>query len=918
MKNSLLILLFFCIQFIYAQDENNQNISINFENSSTVNVLKKVEELTHYRFYFVEDWLGDELISGQYKDVSIQTLLDGIFKNTIINYYISADNKIILTRSVLIYNSLPNGFFEESKKNISQNEDAVPEKFTEETSSVKSNIETVRIGKESSKSKLKKYTLTGIAKNISNNNPIPNLAIIVQNKNINAVTDNNGYYSIELPVGNNIIETKSIGIQDTKKKVIIYANGTLNFNLQESAELLQEVIIEANKDRNLKEAVTGITQIKIETIKSIPLVLGERDILKVATTMPGITTAGEGSAGFNVRGGKEDQNLILLDNGVLYNPSHFFGIFSALNPFTIKDVNIYKGTIPAEYGGRLSSVFDINTKNSNYEKLTGEASIGPVTSNLALEIPIIKDKSGLLIGGRGTYSDWILKSLDEKSLKNSTASFYDGIVKYSHKINDNNNLEATAYYSNDAFSISSDSIYSYNNRLLSLKWNHKFNSKNYGDLILVNSKYKFNIEFDGNSNNDFDLGYNVNETELKLKMRYLLNENHVFNYGISSKSYVVYPGNKEPKGSESIIETLKIPKEKALESALFISDDYKVSKNLLLNLGFRYSFYASIGEASQKKYAEGFPRNEGTVIDTLNFGKNEIIKTYGGPEIRASARYFLFSDFSVKASYNSTYQYIHTLSNNTTASSTDTWKLSDLNIKPQQANQYTIGFYKNIDGNTYELSLEGYYKNSKNILDYKVGADLLLNKSIEAEVLQGDGKAYGVEFLVKKTIGKLNGWIGYSYSRSFIKFDSEFSEERINNGDFFPSNFDKPHDFSLVANYKITKRFSFSGNLAYQTGRPVTYPVGNYIFNGANYVLYSYRNKFRIPDYYRLDLGFNIEGNHKIKKFAHSFWNISIYNALGRNNPYSVFFVTENGKIKAYQSSIFSIPIPTITYNFKF
>ena len=918
MRNLPLIILFFSFQFISAQDIAKENFSINFKNSSKVNVIKQVEELTEYRFYFVEEWLDDELISGEYNNMTINTLLESIFNNSIINYYITPDNKIILSRSVLIYNSLPDGFFGELEKEIIQDEDTEPALFIEEMSSKDTNIETVRIGKESEKSRLKSYILTGTAKNINSNTPIPNLAIIVQTKNINAVTDSNGFYSIELPRGINIIETKSIGIQDTKKKVIIYDNGSLNFNLAESTETLGEIIIEADRDRNVKEAATGITQIKIETIKSIPLVLGERDILKVATTLPGITTAGEGSAGFNVRGGKEDQNLILLDNGVLYNPSHFFGIFSALNPFTSGDVNIYKGTIPAEFGGRLSSVFDIRTKNGNNEKFAGEASIGPVTSNITLEIPIIKEQSSLLVGGRGTYSDWILKSLDEESLKNSKASFYDVVVKYNHKINENNSLEATGYYSNDDFSITSDSLYSYNNRLMSLKWNHKFNSKNYGNLILANSEYSFNIEFDGNSDVDFDLGYKVNETELKLKMKYLLNENHKFDYGVSSKLYTVYPGNKEPKGPNSIIEVINIPKERALESAIFISDNFEVNKELQLNLGFRYSFYSFIGEATQNVYAEGLPRNEGTVTDTLNFSKNEVIKTYGGPELRASARYFILPDLSVKASFNSTYQYIHTLSNNTTVSPTDTWKLSDLNIKPQQANQYTLGFYKNIDGNAYELSLEGYFKKSKRILDYKVGADILLNNSIETEVLQGDGKSYGIEFLIKKPNGKFNGWLGYSYSRSLIKFDGKFSEERINNGEYFSSNFDKPHDLSVVANYKVTKRFSFSANFAYQTGRPVTYPIGNYNLNGAQYVLYSHRNKFRIPDYYRLDLGFNIEGNHKIKKFAHSFWNISIYNVLGRNNPYSVFFVTENGKIKAYQSSIFSIPIPTITYNFKF
>jgi outer membrane receptor for monomeric catechols len=401
-------------------------------------------------------------------------------------------------------------------------------------------------------------------------------------------------------------------------------------------------------------------------------------------------------------------------------------------------------------------------------------------------------------------------------------------------------------------------------------------------------------------------------------MKYLFSEAHKFDYGISNIVYSVNPGGIKPNGSESIIEARELVKERALESAIFIADNFKVNNKLLLNIGLRYSYYASLGETSQRAYQKGVPKNEGSVIDTINFSKNEVVKNYGGPEMRFSARYFLTPSLSVKSSFNSTYQYIHTLSNNTTVSPTDTWKLSNFNIKPQQANQISLGFYKNFQDSFYELSLEGYYKNTKNTLDYKVGADLFLNEYIETAVLQGKGKAYGLEFLLKKVAGKLNGWLGYSYSRSFVKLDSEFAEERINNGDFFPSNYDKPHDISLVANYKFTKRYSFSANFTYQTGRPVTYPVGKYVYNGEEQVIYSDRNKFRIPDYYRIDVGFNIEGNHKLKKFAHSFWNISVYNVLGRNNPYSVFFVSDKGEIKAYQSSIFSVPVPTITYNFKF
>ncbi len=898
---------------------NNDKISIHFNDLKRTEIIDLIEQKTNYKFYFVEEWFDTNRISGKFDNASIENILDELFEKSVINYYISEENKIILTQNNLIRFSLSQNFFKSKEKETNIKEEVEPVLYAENIDSNNSSeIETIKIGKENSSSKNNNYTLSGTVRISNSGNPIANLVISVKNRDINTVTNNEGIYSIKLPSGLNIIQTRYLGIEDTEKRVIIYNNGKLDIFVNESLELLDEVEIEVEGDRNVMEAITGVLQIKIEEIKNIPLILGERDILKVATTLPGIKTAGEGSSGYNVRGGKTDQNLILLDDGVIYNPSHFFGIFSAINPFTSGTVKIYKGNIPAEFGGRLSSVFDIKTKKGNTKKFTGEASIGPVTSNITLETPIKKDKSSLLIGGRGTYSDWVLKSLDDESLKKSKASFFDVVVKYNDSINEKNNLRLTSYLSKDKFSITSDSLYSYSNRLVSLVWNHRFNEKNSGDFILANSEYKFNIEFDGNFDRNFDLGYKVNETELKLKMKYLHNRQHRFDYGLSSKIYLVNPGSIEPLDNQSIIEQLDIPKEKALEAAIFISDDFEINEKLLVNLGFRYSFYALLGKSSQRIYIDGLPKNQGTFLNTKNFENNKVIETYGGPEFRASARYLLGQDFSVKVGYNSTYQYIHRLSNNTTASPTDTWKLSDINIKPQQSQQISLGLFKNIDENEYELSLEGYYKKTKNILDYKVGANLLLNETIETEILQGEGKAYGIEFLLKKNKGKLSGWLGYSYSRSFNKLDSQFAEERINNGEFFPSNFDKPHDLSLVANYKLTKRFSLSTNFSYQTGRPVTYPIGNYIFNGTERVFYSDRNKFRIPDYYRLDIGLNIEGNHKIEKFAYSFWNISVYNVLGRNNPYSVFFVTENDEIKAYKSSIFSIPIPTITYNFRF
>lgn len=641
-------------------------------------------------------------------------------------------------------------------------------------------------------------------------------------------------------------------------------------------------------------------------------------MLKVATALPGITTAGEGAAGLNVRGGKADQNLTLLDDVLIYNPQHFFGLFSALNPFTIGKVDIYKGAIPAEYGGRLSSVFDIKTKDPNTEKLEVEASFGPVTSNITVQTPVVKEKSGLMIGVRGAYANWILRSLDDEALNNSEASFYDGIITYNHKINEKNKIKATGYYSRDDFSITSDSTYVYSNQAISLKWDHKFNDKHQGNVLLANSRYQFDINFDGETNDDFKLGYSVNETELKLKMDYNHSPKYKFNYGLSNKLYQVQPGSIEPDGDGSIITPLTIDKEKALESAAFISGKFDFTPKFSVNAGIRYSLYNALGEGSQRRYEENRPRNEGTVIDTIQYKNNEVIQTYDGLEARFSARYILWPNFSLKAGYSNTYQYIHTLSNNTTVSPIDTWKLSDLNIEPQRAQQISFGAFKNFNEGVYELSIEGFYKKLDNILDFKVGSQILLNENVETEVLQGEGKAYGVEFLLRKNSGKLNGWLSYTYSRSLIKLDSEFPEEVVNNGNFFPANYDKPHDISLVTNYKFTKRFSLSANFVYQTGRPVTFPVGQFTLNGSEFVVFSDRNRFRIPDFYRLDLGFNVEGNHKNKKLAHSFWTISIYNVLGRNNPFSVFFVAEDGEIKPLQSSIFSIPVPSITYNLKF
>jgi hypothetical protein len=921
-------ILLFVFLFVVALALSGQEpvvVSGEYNQVSLKEVIFDLEKKSGYNFFFLSDWVAQDSITITFNNEAIVSVLDKVLGGTTLNFHILENEKrIIILENTIVYDELPLYFFGRDSTNVNTQTNRgirnppPPTFFNEDVRQTRKEYAVSKVGKADVTKLKSAYLLNGKAINARTGEVIEDLAIRVKGTNMFSVTNAQGAFELELPAGYNVLRIRAMGIASTEREVIMYSDGRLNLVMEEGLQQLDEVVVEADAAKNVEDAITGSEQIDSEESKNIPLVLGERDILQVAKALPGISSAGEGATGLNVRGGKTDQNLVLLDDTVIYNPQHFFGIFQALNPFTTKGVDIYKGAVPVEFGGRLSSVFDIRTKNGNVEEISGEASIGPVTANLALEIPLEKDKSSLVVGARGAYADWILRSLDDESLNNSQASFFDGILKYHNRIDDNNEVKATAYYSRDAFSITSDSLYNYNNRLFSVRWDHRYNEKTNGALVLDNSRYGFGIDFDGEANIDFDLDYSIAETGVKYKLRSLLNDNHTLDYGVVAKVYSVNPGSIVPTGGDSNVNPVFIDEEQALEGALFIGDEINIGEKFLVNLGLRYAFFAALGSGTQRTYQDGLPKNESTVLDTISYGSGEVVKTYGGPEARISARYLIKPDLSIKASFNNSYQFLHTLSNNTTVSPIDTWKLSDLNIAPQQGYQASLGVYKNFKNNEYELSLEGYYKRMDNVLDFKTGADLFLNENVETEVLQGDGKAYGVELLLKKNRGDFNGWLSYTYSRSLYRFDSEFSEERVNNGDFFASNFDKPHDVSLITNYKFSRRYSLSANFVYQTGRPVTYPIGTFRFNNADFVAFSNRNEFRIPDFYRLDLGFNIEGNHKKNKLAHSFVTISVYNVLGRNNPYSVFFVTDNGEVKALQSSIFAIPIPSITYNFKF
>jgi hypothetical protein len=918
----------YCFLFLYflanlSLNAQDKAISLDYSNIKLNQVLDSLQEITEYDFFYNKDWFTNRK-NYSFKNASLVNVLDGLVEGTTYNYYIlEKEKRIFILKNGLVYDQLPKSFYPTHKTEdsvLSTRTTKIVTPFFNEPSfaSDENKPQPITVGKSIVGDTRAIYQVSGTALYQTTREPIANL--VIQNKTTakTSVSKDSGEFTLSMQFGLNKLVFSAMGVETTDQDVIVYNTGRFTVYLEESLEVLDEVIVEADAKSNILDSNTGKEEFSTDETKEIPLVLGERNVLQIAKALPGITSAGEGSGGINVRGGKTDQNLIVLDHTVIYNPSHFFGIFQALNPFITDKVAVYKADAPLKFGGRLSSVIDIKTKKVIPDEIGVEGSLGPVTANLALEIPIKKDTTALLIGGRGAYADYILANLDDENLKNSKASFYDGIIKLNHRISDDSDLNITAYNSGDRFSVTKDSLFKYYNTAASIVWNHKLSKNTIGQLNMNHSRYNLSIGFNDEGNRNFDLAYGINETVLGYDLRKDLSQKLNVNYGLASKYYQVNPGRISPGDANSDIKELQIQNERALESSLYVGAELKVSSKWQVNLGARLTNFTALGERNQRIYEENQPKNEGTVVDTLNYSNLESIKSYFGPEARFSFRYLIKPSFSLKASVNNSYQYVHTLSSNTTVSPIDTWKLSDLHIQPQKSVQAVIGLYKNLKEDEYQISLESYYKWMDNVLDFKTGAELFLNQNVETEVLQGKGKAYGVEFMLKKNRGDLNGWLSYTYSRSLYSFSSEFDEETINNGDFFPSNFDKPHDVSLIANYRLTRRFSFSMNFSYQTGRPVTFPVGTYRFNNADFVVFSERNKFRIPDYYRLDLGFNVEGNHKKKKLAHSFITFQVYNVLGRNNPYSVFFVTEDGEVKALQSSIFGIPIPSITYNFKF
>jgi hypothetical protein len=923
MKAVFFVLGFFIGISCVAQEKKAVLISGDFRGITIDEFVRQIEAKTPFHFFYNPSEFDLLVVNAEVKDKPLEELLNEIFKNSDYNFSID-QQRIFLLKGHTLKTTLPPILISQVKDSVYWKSIIAPANDPRNTRNkdlAKATLDNklYEIGVRTDEVKPGSAVLSGVVLDAQTGAALADVNIYVEGQTSSIITDTAGQYSITLPKGRHIIRMKGPGKKDTRYQVMLYSDGMFNVSLIDDVPMLKEVIVSSDRVANVNRVQMGVERLTIKSIKQMPVVFGEADVLRAVLTLPGVKSVGEASTGFNVRGGSTDQNLILFNDATIYNPSHFFGFFSAFNPEVVKEVELYKSSIPANYGGRLASVLDVTAREGNKEKITGSAGIGLLTSRLNVEGPIVKNKSSFNVGGRTTYSNWLLRLLPDKyDYKNSKASFYDINLFTSHMLNENNDVYFTGYFSKDRFNLNSDTTYGYTNRNFSVKWRHKFTNKLTGALTIGTDHYDYVNKSDHNPVNAYKMSFGIDQNNLKGDFNYLFNTKHKIDLGFSSIYYKLKPGSFEPNHKESLVLPTIVQNEQALESAVYISDRYDITKKLSFSPGVRYSIFNSLGPQTVDEYANGLPKTDANRTATVPYKNGSFIKTYHGPEVRLSVRYTLTDNFSVKASYNTQRQYIHVLSNTAAISPTDIWKLSDYNIKPQLGDQVSLGAYKNFKSDSLELSVEVYKKRIKNYLDYKNGAVLVLNDHIETDVFTTKGNAYGAEVMLKKRTGKLNGWVSYTYSRILLKMDDPVAGEKVNNGDYYPANYDKPHDFTFIGNYRINHRFSISFNLTYSTGRPITLPIGRFYYAGSERTLYAERNSYRIPDYFRTDFSMNIEGNHKVHQLTHNSWTIGLYNMTGRKNPYSVYYTSENGIVNGYKLSIFGSIIPFINYNIRF
>ena len=767
------------------------------------------------------------------------------------------------------------------------------------------------------------FTINGVIKDASNNETLYGVNVLVANSNLGVVTNEYGFYSIKLPKGEHTLIISYLGFQEQTTTIELSKNTSLNFSLNETSEYLEEVVITEDIEKlNIRKPEMSVNKLDISTIQKLPVVFGEVDVIKSLLLLPGVSNAGEGSSGFNVRGGAVDQNLILLDEATIYNSSHLFGLFSVFNPDAIKNLKLYKGGIPAKYGGRVSSVLEIFQKDGNSKEFKANGGIGLISSRLLAEGPIVKDRSSFLIAGRGSYAHLFLKFTDN----DNAAYFYDLNTKLSFRLDNDNSILFSGYFGRDVFNISESFKNTYGNAVFNLRWNHVLTDNIFTNLSVIYSDYYYGLTLDF-------VGFNWNSGIKNLNLKYDINHNVSDNlnldYGIQNTYYEFNPGEIEPSSTSSGIIDFDLTKKYAFESAIYLSAEQKLTENVSAEYGFRFSNFFRLGQSELNRYqndqAVNFNENfsiyeKADPIGSTTLSKNKVQEYFWALEPRAAIAYSLNNNESVKLSYNRMNQYLHLITNTSSPTPLDIWTPSGKYIEPQILDQVAAGYFRNISNNKYSIEVEGFYKFIQNRIDYIDGADLIANNAIEQVILPGTARAYGLELLVKKNLGRFTGWLAYTISRSEQKTPGRNSiETGINNGKWYKTAYDKTHDVSIIGSYDLNSKWQLNTNFVYQTGLPTTYPSAQYKFENLTIPVYADRNSARLPSLHRLDISATYTPIKNKGRNYKSSWNFGIYNVYGRKNAVSLNFRNneDSGNNEAVRLSLFGI-VPSVTYNFKF
>lgn len=768
-----------------------------------------------------------------------------------------------------------------------------------------------------------KFTLSGTIADLKTKETLIGVNVFILETKTGITTNEYGFYSITLPKGEYTISISYVGYQVIEEKVSLNSNIKKNILISESSQLLKEVVIVDNKKRvDIRKPEMSVNKLTIQEIKEMPVIFGEVDIIKSILTLPGVTNAGEGQSGFNVRGGSADQNLVLLDEATIYNSSHLFGLFSVFNPDAIKDLKLYKGGIPARYGGRLSSVLDIYQKEGNKNDFHMNGGIGLISSRILAEGPIVKGKGSFVVAGRASYAHLFLKLVDNPNL----AYFYDLNTKLSYSLNEKNNIYLSGYFGRDVFQLNDSFVNTYGNTVINFRWNHLFSEKLFSNLSMIYSDYYYGLNLD-------IIGFNwdsgIKNYNIKYDFKHYLSDKLKLTYGINSNYYDFNPGKIEPTRPDSGINEDQLDKKYALENAIYIDAEHQISNKIAVSYGVRVSSFLRLGNQTLNTYANNQPvifnpnfqiYESAEPIGTVNYSKNETIAKFENLEPRLAISYTFNENQSIKASYNRMSQYLHLISNTQSPTPLDVWAPSDNFLKPQLLDQVALGYFQNINDDEYSLELETFFKKIKNRVDYIDGANLIANEAIERVVLNGQARAYGLEVLFRKNTGRFKGWLSYTLSRTEQKVEGRTAiETGINNGDWYKTGFDKLHNLAVVANYKWTEKWRFSANLIFQTGQPVTFPDGQYEYEGITVPNFSARNENNLPSYHRLDVSATLTPHKNKKRKWQAEWVFGIYNLYNRMNAASITFRQndETASNEAIRLSIFGI-VPSATYNIKF